>query len=397
MEADLARWLVSAAAEPALALAGEQDDPSSLAAAQRVRRDFPPDQASAVLTQVELRRRAGSKFGAMADHLFFTPAGLEQATRGSVADWRALRFRAAGASSVVDVGCGLGADSLAFLAQGMAVTAIESDAVTAIFAAANLGPQAQVIHADVTAGLGRSVLTDALDSHAAVFVDPARRTGRGRTWRTSDFTPAWDYSLNLLHGRTGCVKAAPGLPKELIPDSVSVVWVSHRHDVVETSLWSGVGEPGRRSALLLPAVHELVLDGRAPAQIGPIERFVYEPDPAVIRAGGVDELAAQLGAHRLAEGIAYLSAAEWTPTVFATTFEVSQVLDYDEKVLRAWVKDNQIGILEIKTRGIDVDPAALRRRLHPKGRGSATLILSPTAKGSRAMVGTRLDRVLRPR
>lgn len=397
MEPDLARWLVSAEAEPALTLAGEQVDPSSLVAAQRLRRDFPPDHAAAALTQIELRRKGVSKFGAEAARLFFTPGGLEQATRGSVADWRAMRLRSAGAVSIVDVGCGLGADSLACAAQGISVTAIESDEVTAIFAAANLGPEAKVLHADATAGVGARQLSEALDAGSAVFIDPARRTGRGRSWQVSDFTPDWGFSLGVLRGRTGCLKAAPGLPKDLIPEWVSAIWVSHRHDVVETSLWSGVGEPGRRSALLLPAVHELPVTGRKSAGAGPIGRFLYEPDPAVIRSGGVDDLAVQLGAHRVSEGIAYLTAEECQPTPFASVFEVNQVLPYDEKALRSWVKEGQIGILEIKVRGIDVDPAVLRRRLRPKGAGTATLILTPTTSGSRAIVGTRLDRVLMPR
>ncbi len=52
-----------------------------------------------------------TKFGHAAQRLFFTPDGLEQATRGEVAAWRAARYVAAGATAVVDLGCGLGADA----------------------------------------------------------------------------------------------------------------------------------------------------------------------------------------------------------------------------------------------------------------------------------------------
>ncbi|MEA5052026.1 MAG: SAM-dependent methyltransferase, partial [Propionicimonas sp.] len=49
-----------------------------------------------------------------------------------------------------------------------------------------------------------------------------------------------------------------------------------------------------------------------------------------------------------------------------------------------------VGTLEIKVRGIDIDPAALRRRLKPTGRNAATLILTPTPHGARALVARRV-------
>ena len=45
-----------------------------------------PDLAAAALTQASLRRQARAKFGDAAAELFFTRAGLEQATRPEVAD-----------------------------------------------------------------------------------------------------------------------------------------------------------------------------------------------------------------------------------------------------------------------------------------------------------------------
>ena len=61
-------------------------------------------------------------------------------------------------------------------------------------------------------------------------------------------------------------------------------------------------------------------------------------------------------------------------------------LDARPAALRAWVRANRIGVLEIKKRALDVDPAALRRRLRPSGPNRATLILSPTIRGARAFV-----------
>src|ERR1700712_2522738 len=104
----------------ALAAAAAPTDPDPLAAASALRtRGFPPGLAAAALTQISLRRRAVAKFGSSADRMFFTRAGLEQATRAVVTDRRAARLSAAGVTSLADLGCGLGSDALAAARRGI--------------------------------------------------------------------------------------------------------------------------------------------------------------------------------------------------------------------------------------------------------------------------------------
>lgn len=384
MDPSDARWLVSAEAAHALAQAAAEQDPTSLAAAERLRRSLPPDRAAAVLGQAVLRRRAVAKFGRAASGLFFTADGLEQATRGSVAAWRAERVRAAGLRRVLDLGCGVGADALAFVEAGLDVVAVESNEATAVLAAANLGRE-------VLVGDAVQLVADLADDHTAIFCDPARRTSTGRTWRVEDLSPPWSFVTELLERRAACVKLGPGLPHALIPDRVAATWVSDGGDLVELSLWSGAWQPAR-AAVLLPTGHELEADERplSAGVVAPsIGNTLYEPDPAVIRAGLVDRLADELGAARVQPGIAYLVGPERRDTAFATAFEVLDVMDAGEKALRAWVRRERIGTLEIKKRGIDIDPAALRRRLKPSGAASATVVLTPTPAGARALVVRR--------
>ncbi len=339
------------------------------------------------LTQVKLRRRAVTKFGPRAAGLFFTTDGLEQATRAEVAAWRAERFRSAGVRSVVDVGCGLGADALAFADAGLDVLGIETDPATACLAAANLGSGGRIVTADATTGGGWTVLAEYLNTGAAVFIDPARRTAAGRTWRVADFSPSWDFAVGLLEGRFGCIKGAPGLPSALIPEGRGATWVSHRGDLVEVSIWSS----GSRQAVLLPAGHVLEAEG-GPVRVGPVGRYLYEPDPAVLRAGASAQLAELLKAHRLSAEVGYLSGDELISTPLATAFEVLAVMPYSERELRQWVRRERIGVLEIKVRGLEVDPAHLRRRLKLAGPQTATVVLALTPEGSRALVVRRCGR-----
>ena len=381
MDEVLARWLTGPEGVAALAVGAAQADPSSLAAATALRRQWNPEQAAAVLTQEQLRRRAVAKLGERARTLFLTQAGLEQATRPAVAAWRARVLAGSGARRVVDLGCGLGVDALAFLRAGLSVVAVERDPVTAVFAAANLSgareglddaPTAEVRCADVV-----EAAADLLDPTDAVFLDPARRSDRGRSWRLADLSPSWEFTREVLRGRLGCAKLGPGFPMNQLPDDLGATWVSERGDLVELSLWSRTPyEPGSRRAVLLPAGDELDAGVRREVPLGEVGRYLYEPDPAVIRSGGTAALAESLGARALSPGIAYLSSDTLARTPFATAFEVLEVMPWDERRLRAWAREHDIGTLEIKVRGLDVDPAELRKRLKLRGRGSATVLLT---------------------
>ncbi|MDN5962342.1 MAG: methyltransferase domain-containing protein, partial [Propionibacterium sp.] len=138
MDLHTAQLLTSPEGERALTLATGLPDPDSLGAGERMRREFAPELAAAALSQMGLRRRARAKLGPRADLLLWTSDGVEQATRASVSAWRARRLVSAGITTVLDIGCGAGADALAFLDAGLSVTGVEIDPATALLARHNL-------------------------------------------------------------------------------------------------------------------------------------------------------------------------------------------------------------------------------------------------------------------
>ncbi len=346
---------------------------------------------STVLTQARLRSRAEVKFGDFAGEMLFTEAGLEQATRLQVAALHAGRFRVAGIERVADLGCGLGADALAMSALGIAVTAVERDEVTASLAAYNLAAfdQTVVVHADAT-----EVDLSAVDG---VFLDPARRTtGHSNTSRVSsdDYSPSLDFAFGLAKQMPTGIKLGPGLDRDLIPADCEAQWISVNGDLVEMGLWFGpLARPDiARSALLLDAngMHEMTGSSDAPDEtVGPLERYLYEPDGAVIRARLIGDLARELDAHPIANEIAYLSAAELTVSPFARAFEVEAILPLDVKTLAAELKARNIGTLEIKKRGVDIDPAEFRKKLKLSGSASAVLFLTRVGEERKAVLANR--------
>ncbi len=374
--------LFTAQGAVALELAAGVDDPASLAAATMLRQHVSAEIAAEALTQETLRRKAVGKFGNLARELFFTRDGLEQASRSRVAQWRAARYLELGWSHVVDLGCGIGADARAFLDAGIAVTAIERDPVTAQFARANL-PGADVITSDAT--------SVPISETSAVFLDPARRSAKGRTWDHRQLTPSWEFTLATLAAHQGCAKLGPGLDRSLLPSTALAEWVSDGGDVVECGLWSGYGTG--LAATHLPSGERLVYDGTLAPAVTDVRGFIHEPDGAAIRAKLVPQLAAEIGASALDPHVAYLTSDAPADSAWLTSFAMVEVLPYKEKALRQWVAANGIGTLEIKKRGIDVDPALLRKQLKPKGKNQATLILSPTPSGAQAYVCQRVSKV----
>ncbi|WP_420174613.1 THUMP-like domain-containing protein [Luteococcus sp. OSA5] len=404
--------------QQALAAAMGEQDPASLSAATRLRKAHAPDLAAEALAQVALRRKARAKFGPLADELYFTADALEQATRPVVSTWRAQRLRDEGITRVIDLGCGIGADSLACLRAGIDVVAVELDETTAEHARANLAtglpldklgergfevsvipagepveaPTGSVIHGDAVA-LAPELLSGA-GPETCVFIDPARRTESGRTWQVEAFTPPWDFVLSLLDGpHSTVVKLGPGVPKQILPEGVEALWVADGHDVVECSLWSTPHAGCAQGAVLLDArapdtQFRLDRTDRASLPVGPVGSYLLEPHGAVIRAGALDRIDAS--AWLLDEHVAYLCTDEPINSPFATCFEVLEDLDFNPKTLKAWVRERRIGTLEIKKRALDVEPAQLRRKLQPKGPNSATVVLARTQEGTRALVVRRL-------
>lgn len=364
------------------------DPATALTEGDRLRRAGHPDHlVAAALTQARLRARARPRLGDLADRLYLTPDGLEQLTRPEVAARHAARFAAAVDGPVLDLCCGVGGDLTALAAAGLAVTGLDRDPLAVAVARANLAAlgldeRAEVRLGDVPGDLDATPDLDVdLAEAAGVFVDPARRSGRGRALDPRTWSPPWDAVLGLAARvpATGA-KTAPGLAHHLLPAGAEAEWVSVGGGVVECALWWGpLGSGVARRATLLPASATVTGDGTARAPVGPVGRYLHEPDGAVIRAGLVAEVADPLGATLLDPTIAYLSTPGPVVSPFLTTYEVVDVLPFHLKRLRALLRDRGVGRLTVKKRGTAVAPEELRARLRLSGDAEATVVLTRVA------------------
>ncbi|CAM3309840.1 class I SAM-dependent methyltransferase [Nocardioides dubius] len=380
MDAPTFAWLLTDDGQRLLTTAAEayadhEGDPIRTAAA--VRKVEPDaDRAAAALTQVRLRVAAVPKFGADAVRLYFTPDALEQSTRLRVAEHRARRLALAGPRSVIDLGCGIGGDLIAFARAGLTVVGVDLDPVRVEIARANLA--ALELGGAVAVADGTTLDLAAFD---ATFADPARRSDRGRVFDVEGWTPSWSFVQTLLQ-RDGVVKVAPGIDHDLIPDDVEAEWVSENGDVKEAALWSGRLASARRRATVIAAGGLATLTEEddpyqgEPRPVRALGEFVYEPDGAVIRAGLVTAVAAGVGGGLIDEHIAWVTSDSAFSTPYAKSYRVIEQLPYREKQLKAALRERGIGRLAIKKRGVDIVPEQLRKRLALRGDEEGTLVLT---------------------
>lgn len=382
----------------------DTDPARELAVATRLRRTHPVELVSAALGQARLRQRAVAKFGAEdAGRMFFTPNGVEQSTRASVAAYRAGRLTALGVTSVADLCCGIGGDAIALARAGIRVLAVDRDPATAAAARANadalgLGGLIEVREADVT-----EVDTGGYD---AVFVDPARRGGQsaggarsasvrgggratgGRIFDPEAYSPplSWAVQAARTASRAAALKVAPGIPHEAVPEDAEAEWISDGGDVKEAVLWFG-GAPGAVRATLLPGPRTLFGAGLPDPEVRTPGRYLYEPDGAVIRAHLVAEVAEQVGGGLLDATIAYVTADELVPTPYATAYEITDLMPFNVKKLKALLRERRVGTLTVKKRGSAVEPEELRRKVKPEGPNSATVFMTRVAGAPTMLIG----------
>ena len=336
---------------------------------ERLRRRFPPNLAAAALELTMLRRRAVVKFP-QAERLFFIREALEQASAAPVAAHRAARLVAYD-QAIVDLGCGIGGDTIAFALAGAQVMAVDRDPLRLAICQANL--QALGLEQQVTL-LCRDLLVEPPPSARIRFCDPGRRRGGERRFSPEAYEPPLSHVLGWrLTSPALALKLAPGIDPELLPADSELEFVSLNGELKEAALWCGpLATTTRRATLLRTIPDGRVTTDTLIAAAQPVERvarttppaaFLYEPDPAVIRAGLVRDLAHMLDAAQLDPQIAYLTAAEPTASPFVRVWPVLTWLPFSLKRLRVVLRELDAGPITVKKRGSPLDSDQLARQL----------------------------------
>lgn len=340
----------------------------------RLRARYSQTLIAAAIDQVRLRAKAHAKF-TRADEMFFTRAGLEQASSERMAAHHASRYR--DFDEVFDLCCGIGGDLIGLAAAGRRAVGVDRDPLHARIAklnaeASGVGDRADVVCADVH--------DIPLEAGTAAFIDPARRGGEGR-FRVGESEPSLDWCVGLAtRGVHVGVKAAPGLPMDRTPDSWEVEFVSEHRELKECALWSPSLASAIRRATVLPSGDSLTELAGATLEVRSPGVYLLDPDPSITRAGLVETLGATLGeCWKIDDRVAFLSSDRLLDSPFARTLRVQSSLPWNLKTLRAELSRLDVGTIDIRKRGSAVDVDEVQRKLKLRGSQAGSVVLTRVA------------------
>jgi SAM-dependent methyltransferase len=290
---------------------------------------------------------------------------------------------------VADLGCGIGGDTLALARAGLTVIAVENDPLRLAMARANAA--ARGVAERIRFQEGDALSAPVADARAA-FADPSRRSGDRRHLDPEAYSPA----LSALRARFPAdfplaVKLAPGVPARSVePVEAEIEFVSVLGELKECVAWFGPLRTATRRASVLPAGATFVSSRPALEQsLSDAGAFVYDPDPAVVRAGLAMPLAGELGLRPLDHLVALFSSDRLVPSPFLRAFRVEAADRFHPGRLRDHLRERSVGRVTFIKRGTAIDTEALSKKLKLAGEGHRVVLLARLAGEERMLIAER--------
>ncbi len=388
-------------------------DSHSAALQAALRQEYPAEVVRAALTLAALRTQARPRF-TRADEMWFDRTRLEQATQEIVARHKAQRFAACAGQTVLDLCCGVGSDAIAIARQGSEVD--ETDAF-------RLGPLLSIVEPKVKVPITvravdmsplatwftqRNAEVYGVASHIETLVsdvekvdiagqfvhlDPDRRTQGQRQVRLEFGSPGLPYLQALTKTAAGgAIKVSPASNFGGKFTDCEVELVSVHGECKEATIWFGQlrhADPFR--ATILPQGATIAGDPweYRPRLVPSVLNYLFDPDPAVVRAGLVDRVGESLGLWRLDDAEEYLTGDTLVDSPFVRGFEVLADLNNNTKEIRNYFRTSPFGQVEIKCRHMSIDADAIRRKLPLPGKEPGVLLFARVAGKARAIIARR--------
>ena len=339
-----------------------------------------------ILETTHLRVKGREKFPRAAQMLF-DREGLSQASSKQVAEYRTwkMRQRLGDINRALDVGSGIGGDTIA-MAMRWSVVAVDIDPermkmLHHNLAVYNLEPNVEAVEGDITVLIDDPEFRAKLNGVDCVFFDPSRRHGSKRTVKLEEYEPAISLIERLREFTPNiCVKISPGADLSRVKYDCDIEVVSLRGEVKEVMLWFGgfKTEPDRRVVLATKLPEKVTMrreDNPEKPRVTTPQSFLYEPDPAYIKAHMVDTLAVKYGLNVLHPRIAYLTGER----VFSPVLKTYRVLGYTEldyPRVNQMLTENNIGNVDFKARGVNLKLSGMNKVVRGNGRRKGLVVFT---------------------
>jgi len=327
-----------------------------------------------ILDDVHYRTRGRDKFP-RASKMRFTRDGLAMATGKAVAEYRTWKIRKQLGSvrKALDACAGIGGDTIA-MALRWKVVSVEIDPKMIEILMHNIEVydaqnKVEVVQGDITKLV---------------------REG-GRTVKTEEYIPPLSFIDELLKLCPNlCVKISPGTDLNRIRYDCDIEVISNRGEVKEVVLWFGkLKLDQEKKAVLATKLPEKMTMERVNTpkiKVTQVSDFLYEPDPAYIKARLIDTLAQHYDLTQIHPKIAYLTGEEKLRTPVLKTYEVVKVTGTEPAEINAALEELGIGRVDFKARGVSVDMKGIHKKIMGKGRRRGLVVFTVVGKRDRAII-----------
>ncbi len=351
-----------------------------------LRQEYPAEVVRAALTLAALRTQARPRF-TRAESMWFDRTRLEQATQEVVAHHKAQRFAACAGQTVLDLCCGIGADAIA-IAGHAKVQAVDMSPLATWYTQRNAEVYGVASNIETLVSPVESVAV----AGQFVHLDPDRRTQGQRQVRLEFGSPALPYLQALTKTATGgAIKVSPASNFGGKFTDCEIELVSVSGECKEATIWFGtLRQPAPFRATILPQAATIAGDPwEYRPRLAPLGKYLFDPDPAVVRAGLVDCVAESLDLRRLDDAEEYLTGDTLVDSPFVRGFEVLADLTNNTREIRDHFRTSPFGQVEIKCRHMSIDADAIRRKLPLPGNEPGVLLFARVAGKARAIVARR--------
>ncbi len=310
----------------------------------------------------------------LAEKLHYRAEDLRWATHELAAEYRAQRLKC---KTIVDIGCGIGFQSFAFAKTCKKVYAIEIDAEKIKLAKKNaeiLGwKNIEFIYGDA---LSEKVLKQLKDVDI-VFCDP-ERSPEERKRNVATIKPSIPELLRKYGALTENI--AIEFPPQIteIPFDCEREYLSIDGALNRLTLYFGELKKCGRSAVVLPSKEKLCSAEEATLkETEMIGEYLYEADPAVVKAGLLAELSEKTGLalYEEAKAAFFTSDKKVKSPFFKNTFKVVDMCAQEEHEIIAALQKHDAGKVILR---MPVDPSEywkIRKKFEVKLTGDKTYAL----------------------
>jgi hypothetical protein len=332
----------------------------------------------------------------------FDREGLAQASSQPIAEYRTwkMRNRLGKVGKALDVGSGIGGDTI-FMAMRWRVVSVDRDQekmemLHHNLGVYNVGKNVETIVGDICVLLEDPGFREKVSDVDLVFFAPSRRSGGRRTVRFEEYEPPLSLVDRLLEVSPNlCVEVAPGADLSRIEYDCDVEVISHKGEVKEVILWFGdlklSKEEKSMIATKLPErITRVRSKGTRKISVTVPKDYLYEPDPAFIKAGLIDDLAHEYGLTLLHPKIAYLTGEVFVKTPMVKPYRVLRVTEMDYSVINSELTRLNLGSVDSKARGVSIDHKEIRKLVRGKGENRGLVIFTLVNKKPSAIIADYL-------